>query len=318
MAIGLPIFKLEPFSKREAWVWLIQSANNSNNPGKVKISLRYLASIWRWHKSKVERFIKHLKDELLIETEIVKGKTRISICNYLTLTKGKPSYENDKETIIKTEARPNIMETLLCDSCKMQSIQATTLVDSDIKSDENEYTKALTRQNRDGFIWKKKKEKNQKKKKEESIKEKNIPYRDIKKEKVNDPDIGSILSRHANEVFDFAASIAIEPQEVEWELGKFKDHLECSEKKPPKNMLAAFRNWLRRSVEFNRFKGRNGQFNQTKSEPTSFERFLIAGARAIAERKRRRLDRGYARERSIFMPESACDKQGFHSLQPVN
>jgi hypothetical protein len=43
------IFDNEPFSKREAWKWLIENSSN----GQLSYSIRYMAGIWKWHRSKV-------------------------------------------------------------------------------------------------------------------------------------------------------------------------------------------------------------------------------------------------------------------------
>ena len=64
--ITLAFLDLEAFSKREALNWLTNKANAS----EINLSIRHIAKIWNWHKSKVERFIKFLKENALIETAI--------------------------------------------------------------------------------------------------------------------------------------------------------------------------------------------------------------------------------------------------------
>ena len=75
--IDLAFLDSEPFSKREALNWLMNKANDM----KLNLSLRHIAKIWKWHKSKVVRFIKTLKEKTIIETVVEKGKAKISACN---------------------------------------------------------------------------------------------------------------------------------------------------------------------------------------------------------------------------------------------
>lgn len=76
-------FLLEPYSKNEAWKWLSERITG----GDVSISIRQMAYIWKWHRSKVERFIALLKKEAMIETKICARKLVISLAL-------KPALEN--------------------------------------------------------------------------------------------------------------------------------------------------------------------------------------------------------------------------------
>ncbi|WP_141339717.1 hypothetical protein [Bradyrhizobium sp. USDA 3458] len=89
-----PMFPDEPFTEREAWQWLIGEASfkprTRNIGGKVipldrgqlAASIRFMAERWTWSKSKVERFLKRLKTETMIETASGTGLLVITICNY--------------------------------------------------------------------------------------------------------------------------------------------------------------------------------------------------------------------------------------------
>ena len=89
-----PAFKQEPFTEREAWVWLIGEAQWKNNRkringqiielnrGQLSHSIRFLAIRWDWSISRVNRFLKRLKIETMIETENETGQNIITICNY--------------------------------------------------------------------------------------------------------------------------------------------------------------------------------------------------------------------------------------------
>lgn len=85
------------FSRAEAWLDLIQSARYSNEPskelingrmvickrGQIVASVRFLKERWNWKStSTVDRFLKLLKDEQMIGTDMEQGINVISICNY--------------------------------------------------------------------------------------------------------------------------------------------------------------------------------------------------------------------------------------------
>ena len=90
-----PAFARDPFSEREAWLWLISHA--AWKPIRVRVgralvdlergqfaaSLRYLAEAWRWDsKSRVRRFLQRLESETLIDTHTDTETTRLTICKY--------------------------------------------------------------------------------------------------------------------------------------------------------------------------------------------------------------------------------------------
>lgn len=84
----------EPFTRREAWIWLIVEAAWKDRTkrvdgktvavkrGQVAHSIRFMAEAWGWHRTRVDRFLRELKIETMIETETETGITIITICNY--------------------------------------------------------------------------------------------------------------------------------------------------------------------------------------------------------------------------------------------
>jgi len=89
------VFADEPFTERDAWVWLIERAAwkdcvRTNAKGeRVKIargqyhtSLRNLESAWGWGKNKVARFLARLVDHEMIGTVAGQSGCLITICNY--------------------------------------------------------------------------------------------------------------------------------------------------------------------------------------------------------------------------------------------
>jgi hypothetical protein len=92
------VFAQEVYCKRAAWCWLIESAvwkpkafdaHGSSvvaQRGQFVSTMRHMAKVWGWSKSKVERFLLRLEKWDMIRKETVPkhgtGKTLISICNY--------------------------------------------------------------------------------------------------------------------------------------------------------------------------------------------------------------------------------------------
>lgn len=89
------VFASEPFSEREAWVWLIAKAAWKDTKhrighrvvdvpsGSVFLTLREMQAVWRWKSDKrVRSFLLMLEREGMIETKSDAGKTQVTICNY--------------------------------------------------------------------------------------------------------------------------------------------------------------------------------------------------------------------------------------------
>ena len=89
-----PVFPDEPFSAREAWLWLVCAAVKRPRRrrvghaaidlarGQLAYSHRFLAKRWSWSVAKVQRYLSRLVTESMIESVTESGVTRITICNY--------------------------------------------------------------------------------------------------------------------------------------------------------------------------------------------------------------------------------------------
>ena len=87
-------FQNEPFSEREAWIWMICEAawkSRQKRVGKVIVdldrgqlaaSIRFMAEAFSWHRNKVDRLIKRLEKCNLIRAESGTGVNVITICKY--------------------------------------------------------------------------------------------------------------------------------------------------------------------------------------------------------------------------------------------
>ena len=92
-----PMFAPEPFTEREAWLWMIAEAAWKPmtvragravlqiDRGQIACSLRFLATRWKWPETSVRRFLSRLAaggDDALVLIDAAQSVTRITICNY--------------------------------------------------------------------------------------------------------------------------------------------------------------------------------------------------------------------------------------------
>jgi hypothetical protein len=89
-----PIFAPEPFTEREAWLWLVSTAAWTEKRvrvgkaivalqrGQLAFATRFLADKWKWAHSKVVRFLNRLKTDTMVITLATREATLITICNY--------------------------------------------------------------------------------------------------------------------------------------------------------------------------------------------------------------------------------------------
>src|SRR5690349_10771797 len=87
-------FPAEPFTQREAWQWLIACAEwkpRKCRVGHVQVSLkrgqfansqRFMDKRSQWKIAKVQRFLKRIKIDTMIDTRSDTGVTIITIYNY--------------------------------------------------------------------------------------------------------------------------------------------------------------------------------------------------------------------------------------------
>jgi len=88
------VFKDEPFSEREAWVWMIMAARWKSGTvrvgdfvvelarGEFAASVRFMAGAWDWTAAKVQRYLERLKKMEMICVKTDTGVSVVSICNY--------------------------------------------------------------------------------------------------------------------------------------------------------------------------------------------------------------------------------------------
>lgn len=87
-------FKDQPFTEREAFMWLVMEASWKERVkrvgnvtvtlerGQLAASVRFMAEAWQWEKSTVDRFLQRLKKRDMIGTDSGTGVNVITVCNY--------------------------------------------------------------------------------------------------------------------------------------------------------------------------------------------------------------------------------------------
>ncbi|KSV78984.1 hypothetical protein N182_18485 [Sinorhizobium sp. GL2] len=89
------VFAAEPFSEREAWLWLISKAAWKGTvhrvgatvlpvpAGSLFVTIREMQTAWKWTSTRrVHQFLCLLSSQNMIETRSETGKTHVTICNY--------------------------------------------------------------------------------------------------------------------------------------------------------------------------------------------------------------------------------------------
>jgi len=91
-----PLFKEEPYTEREAWIWMITEASWTArsvrgksgpihlNRGQFSCSIRFMAEKFNWSKSRVDRFINKLILNNMVEKDNETTQNVTTICNYET------------------------------------------------------------------------------------------------------------------------------------------------------------------------------------------------------------------------------------------
>lgn len=86
-----PVLQESSFSKRDAWLWMISTANWKTNMlangielerGCLMTSIRRLGDAWGWDKNRVSRFLTALERESMVRTKTVQKCTHIEIAKY--------------------------------------------------------------------------------------------------------------------------------------------------------------------------------------------------------------------------------------------
>lgn len=87
-------FKDQPYTEREAFMWLVMEASWKDRVkrvgvavvelkrGQLAVSIRFMADAWGWEKSTVDRFLKRLEKRDMIGTDCGTGVNIITVRKY--------------------------------------------------------------------------------------------------------------------------------------------------------------------------------------------------------------------------------------------
>lgn len=114
-----------PYDRRSAWLWLIahaawkdKSVNHKGSAvklkrGQVLAGRKFLAQKWGWSEQNVRTFLKHLKNDEMIESNQSNGHYAniITICNYEEYQTSKPK-DNQPANQSLTSVQPEPNQTL--------------------------------------------------------------------------------------------------------------------------------------------------------------------------------------------------------------
>ncbi|MDX0289471.1 hypothetical protein [Sinorhizobium meliloti] len=108
------VFAAEPFSEREAWLWLISKAAWKDTvhrigasvmpvpAGSLFVTIREMQAAWKWTSTRrVHQFLELLSSQNMIETCSETGKTLVTVCNYSKYQNA----ETHSETLEGAEAK---------------------------------------------------------------------------------------------------------------------------------------------------------------------------------------------------------------------
>lgn len=109
-------FRDEPFTQREAWVWMVAEASWRarykpvgiykvwTERGQLAVSTRFLARAWKWSDSRVRRYLDMLENRRMIARVTDAHATIITICKY-DIYQSKASVDDAQSTHQPTHRR---------------------------------------------------------------------------------------------------------------------------------------------------------------------------------------------------------------------
>lgn len=147
-----PVFGSEPFSKRDAWCWLIENAAFRSmrtdaggktitvERGQIAHAYRFLAAAWGWSLGATQRFLGRLETETMIRTASDTGRLIITICNYERYQVASVSADTPRDTPADTAP---IRDRYATDTNKKEGKELKELDDDEEKARAREIVKGF-------------------------------------------------------------------------------------------------------------------------------------------------------------------------------
>lgn len=233
-------FAKDPFSEREAFIWLVGEASYRQrkvrvgsvvvelNRGQASHSYRFMAERWQWSLGKVQRFLKRLENDTIIETRSDTGALVVTICNYDRYQKVSLPTDTPADTAGDT---PPIRDRYRLEDKENKKIPSETSSLRGARADAGSQSRA-TRAHRLPEDW--------------------WPDDDLR---------------------EFARSILVGSAECRAETEKFKDHWASAGGQSARKVdwRAAYRNWIREAGRRSARSGPTGARDAPRRSPSLFE-----------------------------------------------
>ena len=110
------VFGNDPYSRRDAWVWIIEHAAWTDHTiivggkrltlrrGQLCHAYRHLADTWKWSVAAVQRYVARLQANTMIGCSADTGRLVITVCNYEIYQAGRRSADTEPDTRDDTPA----------------------------------------------------------------------------------------------------------------------------------------------------------------------------------------------------------------------
>jgi hypothetical protein len=235
------VFKDEPLTEREAWVWLIEEAAYKPRQrdiagktiglqrGEIAASLTYLERAWKWSREKVRWFLSKLAKHGMVAVDKRVGITVILVCNYDHFQPGKAQNHPTARTTVNTTEDPTA-----------DAAENGEKSDTHPTANPTAHPTASTTNENEGLV----------KKGSNSEGAHSAPA----KPKRDPPQASYIPEDWQPKVshYDLGKRYGLTAQEVENEARIFHDHwlAESGQRARKRNWDRAFNTWLRKSAEY--------------------------------------------------------------------
>lgn len=218
------LFKKEPFTEREAWLWIIANAAWEQTTHRVEgqvvtvergsffCTQRELAHRFQWGTTKTRNFLKLTQEQNMLELNNETKKTLVSVCNYEQYQ----SKQNNDKTTTKQPRTENETTTKQRQNTKEETKQINNITTNNIDTP--------------------------------------LPPPEPMAKQANPSSRGTRLSNEwvlSDDDFQFGIDLGFEPNKVRFIADEFKDYWigVSGAKATKKDWPATWRNWIRRKTQ---------------------------------------------------------------------
>ena len=152
-----------PRTKFEAWIDLLWLASHDNTKklvngslvklktGQRDLSIRFLMKRWKWSNTKVQTFLKLLKEDNMISTEISTGQIVVTICNYETYQRGGLKNSTPTDTQVGTQVGTGVGTETVQDRVQREEL---IIINNNLKKTKaNRINETIDDYDGDQHVW---------------------------------------------------------------------------------------------------------------------------------------------------------------------